>query len=234
MRFITAAYSDVGSRECNEDSLLLEVVKTSKGRTGVFLVSDGIGSLPEGEIASGYIAESMRNIFFRDMIPMYEKGRSLNKIKRLVNRSFLELSEELRSYGERKDEKLGAAVSVLFILGHKYIFFHLGDTRIYKYEKAGRTLITKDHREKDGRLNKCLGSFGNMEAFEGEGRIKRNTGFLVASDGFYSVMEKDAEVLKPLDIATEEQLEIRLLNLGLLIKRNHQEDNASAIYVKCF
>ena len=106
MKFITAAYSDVGSRECNEDSLLLEVVKTSKGRVGVFLVSDGIGSLPEGEIASGYIAESIRNIFFRDIIPMYEKGRSLNKIKRLVNRSFLELSEELRSYGEERAKNL--------------------------------------------------------------------------------------------------------------------------------
>ena len=57
MDIMSGFYWDTGSKEHNQDSVLLEQVNTGKGRILLAAVSDGIGGLPEGEVASGFLME---------------------------------------------------------------------------------------------------------------------------------------------------------------------------------
>ncbi len=65
------------------------------------------------------------------------------------------------------------------------------------------------------------------------GRISRKTGFLLASDGFYSMMDKDPYLFDPVKLNTDELIEKRLFEIGSLVRKRGQKDNASAIFISC-
>lgn len=235
MKIISGVYWDKGKRSNNQDSLLLEQVYTKKGRVVLAAVSDGIGGLPEGEVASGFILEKLLQNFYHQMLTVLVRGGSRRALKRCFCRCFFETNRMLGKYAKSKELSLGATISVLLIFRKKYWIAHLGDSRIYSLDKREIRQITKDHLAGKNTLERCLSSFSYQSPDIYEGRIRGRMGFLLCSDGFYHYLTEDMlmELLAPEEIRQEEQIERRLRELAGHELKQGEQDNITALYIKC-
>ncbi len=232
MKIVSGVYWDQGGRSINQDSLTFQQVLTCQGRVALAVVSDGIGGLMRGEIASGFITEKLVENFYGQLVSLVGRRRGKRAIKNSLLRCFHSMNEELRRYGEREEFRLGATVSLLFVWKKRYMIFHLGDSRIYLCRKGRMKLLTEDHSAPDGGLLKCMGSFPFQYPAVSFGRLRKKSGFLLCTDGFYRTFGEEApQVLAPEEVNREEQIERRLRELGRSAGRKGEQDNLSAIYL---
>lgn len=232
LKMISGVYWDRGKRAVNQDSLMLQQVMTNRGRAALAAVSDGIGGLEEGELASGYITEKLVENFYHQMIPLVGRGKGKRAIERSLMRCFYEINDGLRRYGRGKEIKLGATISLIFIWKRNYVIFHLGDSRIYQCGKEKVKCLTRD--DSDGRrgLTRCMGSFPFQEPQICFGRVRRKHGFLLCTDGFYRTVEEElGGVLAAEEIGSGEQAEKRLRELAMAALKRGEKDNMSAVYL---
>ncbi len=235
MYIISGVYWDKGERLNNQDSLILEQVLTKRGRVVLAAVCDGIGGLAEGEIASGFACEKLKECFYRELLPMVIKGRGRRVIGKCFCRCLYESSEGLKKYAKGGMRGLGTTVSVVFLWKKQYLTVHLGDSRIYRISRNDIRQLTHDHRSEPNRLTKCLGSFGYQIPDIQFGRIKNRTGFLLCSDGFYHFPEKEllANLCNPAEIGSEQAVGKRLRELAAYGLKMGEKDNMTAVYLVC-
>ena len=236
LKMISGVYWDQGAGRINQDSVALQQVMTYKGRVMMAVVSDGIGGLKEGEVASGYITERLIENFYCQMVPLTAKGKGRKAVKRSVLRCLYDINENLKYYGKGKDILLGATISLLFVWGRNYMIIHLGDSRIYryqtsKYHKCRVRQLTKDHSDGGSRLKKCMGSLPFQFPDITFGHLLGKSGFLLCTDGFYRKLNNEIiKVLAPEDVESDEQVYIRLREIGEEILKKDEKDNLSAVY----
>ncbi len=236
MKILSGVYWDQGGRAVNQDSVTLQQVMTRKGRVMMAAVSDGIGGLAEGEIASGYITERLIEDFYTKLVPLVGRKKGIKAIKRGLLRCFSDINENLKRYGQGKEIRLGATISLLFVWNRSYIIMHLGDSRIYlcrncRFHKDRIRLLTEDHSGAGGGLTRCMGSFPFQYPDIQFGRLYGRSGFLLCTDGFYRRV--DAEILQVLadgKIDNEEQIYRRLKEIAAVSLKKGEQDNLSAIY----
>ncbi len=241
MKFISGIYWDKGLRENNQDSLILEQIVTGRGRVLLAAVSDGVGGLLEGEIASGFILEKIHAHFYDEILYLIRKGKSRKVLACSFHRCFYDINKELKQYAAEKKIGLGATVSLLLLWQNQYLIMHLGDSRIYEIKKKWfrKTplvrILTKDHIRADGSIYKCLGSFPYQVADALTGKRCGGMGLLLCSDGFYHALSKEMlrSLLNPLEIEKEEQIKRRLKQMALSAINAGEQDNISAIYICC-
>lgn len=235
MKMISSVYWDRGNRTVNQDSLVLEQVLTSKGRVLFAAVSDGIGGLSEGEVASGFILEKLLTNFYQQILPLIGRGKGQKAIERSILRCFFETSEALGKYGASRGVSLGATISLLLLVKNRYLAVHLGDSRIYRLKAGKVRQITRDHSQGGNAVTKCLGSFTYQYPDVFTGYVGKKSGFLLCSDGFFHFLQEEnlKEMLSPEEISGEEQISRRLKDLAAHNIRQGEQDNISAIYVVC-
>lgn len=230
LKLMSGIYWDRGRRAVNQDSLTLQQAITNRGRVMLAAVSDGIGGLSEGENASGFITEKLTEHFYGQLTYLAGRKKGKTAIKKSLLRCFYEMNGQLKRYGGGKEIRLGATISLLFLWGRRYVIFHLGDSRIYLYNRKGIRLLTRDHGGKDG-ITRCMGSFPFQYPDIQFGRIHGRSGFLLCTDGFYRTLDEDGlKALAPGDISGEEQIERRLRTLGMAAGKKGEQDNLSAVY----
>lgn len=232
MNVISGVYWNRGHRLNNEDSLALQQVLTCRGRVAMAVVCDGIGGLMEGEVASGFIVEQLIEYFYRQFAVLIGKGKGASIIRKCISRCFYEIGYEMRAYGKAKGIKLGTTVSMVLLWNHRYITAHLGDSRIYRLEGEKVKQITKDHSDGKHGLIKCMGSFAFQKPELHMGRIRKNQGLLLCTDGFYRRMKVSDDLWNPADIYEEQQITKRLEASAGQVQKLGEEDNLSAIYLK--
>ena len=233
MKMISGMYWEKGGRMSNQDSVLLQQVMTDRGRVLLAAVSDGIGGLQEGEIAGGYILESVLNTFYENFLLLLYKKKRKRFLKKCMLRCFYEINQNINQYAKAKAIRLGATVSLLIIWKRRYMTVHLGDSRIYLCNEKAVKQLTTDHASTKG-LTKCLGSFGYQEPEIKWGHIRGKKGFLLCTDGFYRRMDYHTlkNVLAPGEITEELQIRRRLRTLGESVLKKGEQDNCSALYIK--
>lgn len=244
MKIISEAFWSCGKKMSNQDSLLLEQALTSKGRMVLAVVSDGIGSLAQGEVASGYIVERLSENFYESLIPLTAKGKGKGVLKRSLLRCFWDMNQELIQYASAKNIRLGATVSLLMIWKRRYLILHLGDSRIYLCSRGRLRQLTPDHvrnfRHNDGStdrciqgVTKCMGSFPFQFPDIRFGRLWGKKGFLLCTDGYFRTLNKTAAagIFAPEDITSQEQIRRRLKEMGTAAVKKGEKDNLSALYV---
>ena len=237
MNIISGIYWDKGERCLNQDSLMLEQVYTPKGRLLLAVVSDGIGGLAEGEMASGLIVEKCRHFSYREMVKNVGKG--ISTLEKICLRCLYEAGGDLQKYGHAKGCHLGATLSLLLIFRNRYVIMQLGDSRIYqlfyRYGRCNIQKMTTDQADKKGRLLKCLGSYAYQLPEVKKGRCRLGTGFLLCSDGFYRMQKEKSlqEVLAPRELTEDSQIIKRLGRLAKEAHRRGEKDNISAVYIIC-
>lgn len=192
------AYTKKGDRrEKNEDrifidnKILAEGTISGKAEDGlVAVVCDGVGGNAGGEIAAEIAAGS-----FKDFDIPQTSVVSLNKHIQRTNR---EIMEEQKKHPDYKN--MASTIAGIVLWKNQYIFFNLGDTRIYDISNNHIQVKSQDHILNDyGKRNYIthyLGGDGHYcQPYMLKGSFKENVkSYLICSDGFYKSLYDDKKI----------------------------------------
>lgn len=228
--------------ERNEDSSL-NLSRANTFNTALFLVCDGVGGYPGGEIASKMIVSRFAKIF-PDI-----KNNSQN-IEEYLKNSIKEINNEILAYSLENPEypKLSSTLVGLLIINNTYHAFNVGDSRIYLRDKIGFRQINEDdskvwQRFKEGLIKKneiisqqdkniitaALGFRKEIEAHYYTGEINHFVQFLLCSDGLTDfVNEGDIEKILSADKSVQQKCK-SLINKAL---SNDSDDDITITIVE--
>lgn len=235
MRYLTDVYWCRGkTADRNQDSVVLQQVLTRRGRVLLAAVCDGMGGISRGEEASGYAAERIREWFYTELFAMIRKNKRYWVIRRSLDRLVFHMQAQLEQYALQENILLGTTMTVLVVWEKTWMLWHLGDSRAYRLRGRCMEQLTADHAQDEGKLTKCLGSFGRFVPQHKLGVFKPGEGILLCTDGFRRrvTAQELEEVMNPREIMGEEQIGRRLKEMGEICMKRGERDNLSAIYVK--
>ncbi len=251
--FLTAYHTDIGNtKKTNQDSLLVQCMETEQGEVLFAAICDGMGGMEKGELASATVVLALSDWFSKTFA-----AKRLAWEDKEIQQQWQELLEKVNTkliqYGGEKHIQLGTTVTAILIYpSGKYLFLHIGDTRIYQLNNQ-IVQLTEDHtyiaREvkkgnmtaaqaaADSRRNvllQCIGVINYFEPQAATGTLERNDGLLLCSDGFRHVVAEAEllEALQPDKLCTEKDMKEELMRLVELNKQRQETDNISAIYIK--
>lgn len=207
----------------------MALYQLSKGRRFWLLgiVCDGIGGLPEGENASGYVVRQVLG-WFRGSGYKIKKQR---KLRLALGRLLFQLHEELKDYGRHEGICLGTTVTFFFIRNKQLIWGHLGDSRLYFFHQKKLNQLTIDHQEEDGALNRALGVGSWRGVSMGRKRIRKGDRILLCTDGFYrGLLLEELYSYLACQLSGEEQMKRLLQQIAERKLTMGEQDNLSALY----
>ncbi len=230
MKIKTAYIWEQGEKAKNEDSLVLEHVETKAGPVLLAAVCDGIGGLSEGEVASGFMAEMLVVWFYKEFLVLLQKKKSRRKLQKSAIRILYEAHELLKSYAKQKHIRLGTTVTMLLVTKNYYFIVHVGDSRLYKMQRKLKIMTRQDGT--GNILHRCIGA-GKYEKPQWKcARWKRDTAFLVCTDGVYKTLnDEEIKIVLKKNCKTDMELQKRLKETVRIMKSRTMKDNASAICV---
>jgi serine/threonine protein phosphatase PrpC len=229
------ALTNRGGRTINEDYLDISIMPEQLS----FILCDGLGGHGNGNIASKFVVSQMKEAL--------EEHAS-------IEASILYAQNELlkKQIKENAENSMKTTVTCLTIAGNNARFGHVGDSRVYYFEKAKYKLRSQDHsvpqmlvnrgdiRERDirhhedrSRLLRVMGTKWNGPKYQivDHIHITNRTTFLLCSDGFWELIDEKTmcKTLKKAESPDE-----WLSNMEKIICKNGQGtnmDNYSAIAV---
>lgn len=254
MEYIAAYHTDVGiSKKTNQDSLAIKIVDTKAGKLAFTIVCDGMGGLAKGELASKEVIMAFSDWFDNVLIEDVNKG--LFEEKRLVdqwNEIIQTQNKRLGAYGEKNNIMLGTTVSALLLYEGQYYIVHVGDSRVYEMSEtvtqltsdqtfiareiaAGR--MTEEQAKTDPRrsvLLQCVGASQIVEPEFARGQVKKNTVYMLCSDGFrHQISETEMlEKIGPAVASDEEKIKFGCIYLTELVKNRRETDNITVVVIK--
>lgn len=190
-----ATLTDRGERAVNEDFLDVCLMPERLA----FLLCDGLGGHGNGDVASRFVVEEMK--------------AALRQHTMTLEESILWAQERLldKQQREHAGDSMKTTVASLLLCGDAAKFAHVGDSRIYHFEKAKYVQRSMDHsvpqmlvnrgdiRDKDirhhedrSRLLRVVGTEWTSPAYqvvEGIG-LTKHTSFLLCSDGFWELIDE--------------------------------------------
>lgn len=253
MKFLTAAYSDIGIRKkTNQDSLMIKVADTDYGEVCFAVVCDGMGGLSKGELASATLIRLFSRWFEQEFPELLYQGISPEYLRRNWEQLIYETNYRLGSYSSQHQVRLGTTVVALLISGNMYYIINVGDSRIYELSDRvyqltkDQTLIqreidlgnlTPEEARRDPRRNVLLQCVGASNVIDPEfvfGEVNPGSHFLLCSDGFRHVIshEEMYEKLGPMAARSEREMEKNLKYIVELDKYRREEDNISGVLVR--
>ena len=212
INFNIACTTDVGNiKKVNEDSFIVKSSKVEKKQCALVVVCDGLGGLSYGDIASKTSTDRM-NSWWEKNLPLLLKNKSsdkdiLNSLEKTINDINISIIEMI----DRHHVNMGTTMSCLLIIGTKYYIAHIGDSRIYKYDKEllqltedhtyyeslrKKGLIEQSKKVKKNILTQCIGSDTDIRIFTATDKIRKSCSFIVCSDGYYNKMNIERMKIK--------------------------------------
>ena len=166
-------------RQNNEDSW------AAAPELGLFIVADGMGGMPHGDLAARLVTETL---------PILVKRYAANAAPTTASEALqqlalavAELSYHLYLSSSQQPEYvgMGSTVAAMQIFGEDALLVHQGDSRIYLWRNAHLYLLTKDHSTVQELID--AGAIKPEEAafHPAQGEITRYIGMpkIVAPDG---------------------------------------------------
>lgn len=252
MDFLTAVYTDIGSREKNQDSVLLEIAAAGQERILLGVICDGMGGLARGEAASGALVRAFSDWFHKTFPRIFYRGMEVQALKQSWMELLQKQNRRIRDYGQSHNILLGTTATALLLAGNNYYVIHAGDSRAY-YLREGIQQITKDQtfvqREVElGRISpeearihpekhlllQCIGAGPAVEPDFYTGEYQKDGVFILCSDGFCHLVQSQELFprLKPENMTTEGELETAAKYIAELNKSRGEEDNISAALIR--
>ena len=230
MQIFSSYVSEKGKgSKVNQDSLCITQFITHRKRVTMAMVCDGIGSFPNSEDASSFVTEWMVNWIYRDGLRAIRKYKEIGFV-RAVKREFFRCH---RKFSEITPTSNGTTISMLITINKRFFVFWSGDCRVYTL-KSGRTKLLTDDDSESGVLNACFTNIGYHVPHHKTGRIKRHSGFLLCSDGFYRRLDPD--LIKALlnSNSSKNPTEFKTRQLKECVGRNlsrNEVDDMSAVLI---
>ncbi|MBQ3054771.1 MAG: serine/threonine-protein phosphatase [Oscillospiraceae bacterium] len=174
MRIETYTCSEIGARETNED---YAASRQTFGRA-LFVVADGVGGSPAGDVASRGAVETLLATW----------KRSPQITVDAIATIFESTNETMREHSLHRKELCGmrTTVAALFYRFGVVVTAHVGDSRVYLFRKNHLRFCTQDHVA-HGRLTRVFGS-NDVYLPELSARmcVKKGDAFLLCTDGFWT------------------------------------------------
>lgn len=229
MRFSVYQVSRKGGREMNEDRMGYCYTRN----TGLFLLADGMGGHPEGEIAAQMTLQVMAAMFQK------EARSEISDPRAFLASAVMAAHRQILRYAAEKgmlDSPRTTVVAAL-IQGGSVTWVHCGDSRLYMVRDGEMLARTRDHsymeqRQDEVPLTKsgekinnrnilftCLGSPVNpVFDITGPASLQQGDKILLCSDGLWGSLS-DVEIvydlgLKPVSHAVPDLVEKALAKAG--------------------
>ncbi|HEX7137958.1 MAG TPA: PP2C family serine/threonine-protein phosphatase [Vicinamibacterales bacterium] len=197
MRLQVGARTDTGRvRTLNEDVFLL------RPEQGLFLVCDGMGGCPAGEVASEMAALSiLKHVSRRQKQPATAAGQDdqylpqSRWLRRAVERSNQYIYEQAQAEPDRAG--MGSTVVGAWISGAIVSVAHVGDSRAYLWHRNRLARLTRDHSlTEDGAhrnvLLRVLGREATVAVDVRELAVQPDDYLLLCSDGLTNAVPEAA------------------------------------------
>ncbi len=254
MEYRIAAHTDAGIRKrINQDSILVKVAQTDRGRICLASICDGVGGLARGELASATAVRYLADWFEHAFPDLLYRGLSMETLTEQWTDMICRINRCISTYGRMAHMDLGTTMVILLIADHTYYTTNVGDSRIYLLRDE-LTQLTKDQtfiqREMDeGRMTleearrdsrrnlllQCVGASEEIVPEFSSGIVVPDSIFLVCSDGFRHMVSEGEiyEYLNPRRLLREETMQEGIEYLTELDKYRKESDNISAVLVRC-
>lgn len=209
----SASLTDPGKvRKHNEDACLEHVMSGS----GLWVVADGMGGHESGEVASGMIIESMRNV---------QEPHNLGEFIDTVESHLLDVHDALCTLSAKAPQPatIGSTVVVLLAFKNQGACLWAGDSRLYHYGDRALSRLTRDHSEVEDLVQQGLLLAEDAETHPAANVLTSAVGaserlqldvkfqplsdgerYLLCSDGLYRELSEDdiAQCLDARDVDT--------------------------------
>lgn len=191
--FVLSYYSDIGTREKNEDSFSY----IEKGNNAIFVVADGLGGHENGEIASSVCVKCIVDDFINN--DNFELLEAINKANNVILKKQQELHQSMKT-----------TVAVIVLDEDSITIGHIGDTRAYAIKENAILYQSMDHsvaqtavlvgeitleeiREHCDRnqLTQVLGIKSNLKVEIKKLKRKEIDSLLLCTDGFWEYVTED-------------------------------------------
>ncbi len=203
MKFSVFQLSRIGGREKNEDRMGYCYTRES----GLFLLADGMGGHPDGEIAAQLALESMSAFYQKNATPRVADPRQF------LEDAILAAHRHVLAYATKRSmiDTPRTTLVAVFVQDSKAIFAHCGDSRAYLVRNNELVTRTRDHSYLEQQnagiiklemvnrnvLFTCLGSptrpiFDISEPMP----LRQGDKVLLCSDGLWGALDDDVIVLK--------------------------------------
>jgi serine/threonine protein phosphatase PrpC len=194
MKFSVFQVSRKGGREKNEDRMGYCYTRES----GLFVLADGMGGHPEGEVAAQLALQTVSALFQKEARP------SVKDVPGFLNASLMAAHHQILRYASDKGmlDTPRTTLVVAVVQDGCATWIHCGDSRLYVVRDAGLLTRTRDHsyieHQMPGvvRLNRnilftCLGS-PTRPVFDVTGPVTLQHGdkILLCSDGLWGTVDE--------------------------------------------
>lgn len=227
---LTASYSNIGGRSCNEDTV--KVVK--KGSDfGCIVLADGLGGHGGGALASAAVADTICSLW---------QNQAMTKLDDMVQCAHREVLKLQSPHCSMK-----STVAVLCLRPGIAQWAHVGDSRLYYFYNGSLTFQSRDHSASQiavmlgeitpdqirfhpdrNRVLRALGQEGDLlvETKE-QPLLNGHHAFLLCSDGFWEyVLEEEME--HDLSVSSDPEAWIERMRSRLQKRTPPDNDNNSA------
>lgn len=198
MRYVVGAISDIGQcRPSNQDSVLVKRAVLGEEQVVMALVCDGVGGLSHGELASASVVRFFDQ-WFTFQLPKLIYRRSFEEIGNIWSAKLGEIGQIIRSYGQKRGERLGTTCTGLLLAEGNSLLLHVGDSRIYRLRQGVKRLTTdQTWAERAARMGKtdetrgrnlllqCVGVSPILHPEVQVDECRPGDVFLLCSDGFW-------------------------------------------------
>lgn len=193
-----------------------------------FLIADGIGGAPYGDIAAKMAIERglfAFNILGKRRFYWEAKEHLLNQVFRAVSRGLFKKNKDYPGFG--------TTLVAMCFSKKRWFVASVGDSRIYLLRDGKLTQLTKDHVDNTGRLTRWI----PMEKFTKtditSDDLLPGDAFLITSDGlFHALSERNIqETLQSME-AFEEKLKEKAETLVSQAIKKEGSDNVTICIVK--
>ncbi len=253
MDFKVAVHTDKGTwRDTNQDSVLVKIARTDRGRVLLAAICDGMGGLERGEAASAALARMLSVWFGKEFPRIYYQGFSMELVRRSLAGLAARANERIGAYGQSRGIRLGTTMAVLLLADGRYCIGNVGDSRVYLLKGELRQLtkdqtfvqqeldagrMTREEARRDSRRNvllQCVGASQSVVPDYFTGNAQRGSLFLLCSDGLCHVVSGTELYghLDPHGLQGEQRMKEGLAYLTELARRRGETDNISAALIR--
>lgn len=251
MKYSFIADTDVGiARTTNQDSVLVKHASYNKKEALMAIVSDGMGGLSKGELASATVIREFSK-WFDDLLPYELENLDMNVVGGKWSAMLKGLNSKILEHSKKNNSSMGTTFSGILFAEDKYLIVHVGDSRVYQIgakmnqlttdqtfvaREISRGTMTIDQAKTDKRRNlllQCIGASTTVEPQILIGNVEKGA-YLICSDGFrHEITENEMfESLNPVNLMNEKSMLNNTRYLIDLVKRRNEKDNISAVVVK--
>lgn len=147
----------------------------------LFVVADGLGGHPDGEVASSSASQAM--------ITRAEEKNNFSS-RREFRSAFNHAERTIQKLNQGKDEldRMATTLTAVSFRNSELWCVHMGDTRLYRLRKGKLKQLTKDHASGPHTLNQALGFSDKQRLHSFKYKIKEKDEYLLCSDGLYGMV----------------------------------------------